>query len=473
MAMQRFDTDQKALDINLDDKIYGTFAEIGAGQEVARYFFKVGAAAGTIAKSMSAYDKTYSDAIYGTEFSGRYVCESRLHKMLDHEYSLLEERLNKSRPNTRFFAFADTVASMNFSRTIKGHGWLGLRFQLTPQGHANNLVLHVRMLDNTPQLQQSAIGVLGVNLVHACFHYHHDIDAMITALHDGLQGRAVIDMVRLWGPDFKDFDNRLVGLKIVQHGLTDVAMIDPSGNTVHGSEFLYKKSMMVVRGTYRPPTKVSENVFKAGFNQFSENELVDPERAHLAAEITLDNLKRTGDIDEEDFLARAKALNAMGHTLLVSNCQHHQQLINYLSDFKIQQLGLVIGVRELLDIIKNKYIKNQDGRLLVAFGELFNRNITVYAYPAIDPDTNELWTTKNLPVPEGISFLYQHLLKGGQIVDIENADIENLNIFGWEVHKMIQDEKPGWQSLVPEPVKNLIVREGLFKGPTVTTKFEY
>jgi len=369
MGVQRIDTDQKALDINLDDKIYGAFAEIGAGQEVARYFFKVGAAAGTIAKSMSAYDKLYSDAIYGSEHSGRYVCESRLHKMLEHEYTLLEERLAESRPETKFFVFADTVSSINFSRTIKGNGWLGLRFQLSPDGDANNLVLHVRMLDNTPQLQQSAIGILGVNLVHACYHYHDDLDMLIQSLHDGLQDRAIIDMVRIWGPDFKNLDNRIVGLKLVQHGLTDVAMVDKTGNTVHASEFLYKKNIMVVRGTYRPPTLVSQDVFNSSFEQFTSSVSVEKKDAHLLAEITLGNLKRTGGISDADFLDRAKTLNAMGHTLIIS--------------------------------IKLKYEQNQDGRLLVAFGELFNRNITIYAYPARDVESGKIWRVKNLPVPEG------------------------------------------------------------------------
>ena len=207
---QSLETEQKALEINLDDRVYGTFAEIGAGQEVARYFFQVGAAAGTIAKTMSAYDKVYSDEIYGPEPNGRYVCESRLYKMLDHEFELMETRLKHERPNTNFFAFADTVAAMNFSKTIKGEGWLGLRFQLKPGGKTNDLVIHVKMLDNDNKLQQQAIGVLGVNLLYGVYRYSHDVEILIQSLMDSLHGRVSIDMIRLSGGNFKDIDNHLL-----------------------------------------------------------------------------------------------------------------------------------------------------------------------------------------------------------------------------------------------------------------------
>ena len=233
MALQALETEQKALEINLDDNIYGTFAEIGAGQEVARYFFQVGAAAGTIAKTISAYDKVYSDKIYGLETSGRYVCESRLYKMLDHEYDLMIERLENQRPNANFFVFADTIAAINYTKTIKGDGWLGLRFQLSPNGQPNDIVLHVKMLDNDNHLQQQAIGVLGVNLIYGCYKYHENPEMLIQSLMDGLHGRVAIDMLRLSGPNFEEVDNRWLCLMLVKHGLSDVAMFGPDGRSVH------------------------------------------------------------------------------------------------------------------------------------------------------------------------------------------------------------------------------------------------
>lgn len=467
------DSDQKALEINLDKTIYGTFAEIGAGQEVARLFFKVGAAAGTIAKSMSAYDKDFSDAIYGREESGRYVCESRLYKMLDHEYELMVERLQQSRPGTKFFVFADTVAAINYNRTIKGHGWLGLRFQLGPESLPNDLVLHVKMLDNTYQLQQSAIGILGVNILYACYNYHNDIEKLVESLMDQLDGRVVIDLVRLSGPDFSQVDNRIIAMLMVKHNLTEVAMFDTNGNTIHASEFLYKKSLMVVRGSYRPPTLVSEDVFKSAYDQFLKEPDINSERAHLMAEITLDNLMRTGSLSDSDFLDRSKAINAMGHMVIISNCLNHQRLINYLSDYKITELGLVIGIRELQEIIREKYEQNQDGRLLVAFGELFTRNIKIFAYPAQGNTPGEITTCANLEVPEGIKFLFQHLLDSEQIVDVENANTDLLNIFGWEVQKLIQENKPGWEEQVPKSIVDIIKSENLFNNPTKKLDFGY
>ena len=263
MAINKaLDPDQKALEINLTPSIYGTFSEIGAGQEVARHFFQVGAAAGTVAKTMSAYDKTYSDEIYGIEKSGRYVCESRLYKMLDHEFNLLHERISEERPNTRFFVFADTVAAVNYHRTIKGNGWLGIRFQDKPGEATNDIVLQVRMLDQTNVLQQQAVGILGVNMVYACYHFAHDIELFLKSLLDTIEDRVYVDMVRLDGPVFKDIEPRLLPLMLVKNGLCKVSMFNETGNPVHGSEFLYKKDILVVRGRYRPATLRNEDMYK-------------------------------------------------------------------------------------------------------------------------------------------------------------------------------------------------------------------
>lgn len=381
---QLLETEQKALEINLDEKIYGTFAEIGAGQEVARYFFQVGAAAGTIAKTMSAYDKVYSDQIYGTESSGRYVCEPRLYKMLNHEYDLMSSRLSHERPGTNFFVFADTVAAINFQRTIKGDGWLGLRFQLTPDQEPNDMVLHVRLLDNDNQLQQQAIGVLGVNLIYACFRYHDQPKELLQSLMDGLKGRVKIDMVRLTGPDFEDLDNRLLSLWIVKYGLSEVTMFGADGKSVHASEFLYRKNVLVVRGSYRPPTLVNQNMIKVANQQFRNDPKVDSGKTFLLTEITLDNLRTVDkNIDEKDFLDRVDLLGALGQTVVISDCEAHQKLVAYLADYKVPQLGLVLGIQPLLELLTNTYYHNMETRLLAAFGELFSSHVRMYVYPAL------------------------------------------------------------------------------------------
>jgi len=473
LMRQLLETDQKALEINLDPAIYGTFAEIGAGQEVARYFFQVGAAAGTIAKTMSAYDKTYSDKIYGEEVSGRYVCEARLYKMLDHEYDLMRSRLSNELPDTNFFVFADTVAAINYQRTIPGNGWLGIRFQLHPGGGTNDLVLHVRMLDNDNQLQQQAIGILGVNLIYACYRYNEQPEVMLQSLMDGLHDRVKIDMVRLTGPDFEALDNRLLSLWMVKNGLTDVAMFGPDRQNMHPSEFLYKKHVMIVRGSFRPATLVNLDMLNASFQQFKNEAEVDPRRAYLLTEITIDNLCSTGELDEQDFLDRAELLNTLGQTVVISDCQKYQNMVAYLADFKVQQLGFVLGVRELLDLINEKYYQNLDGRLLAAFGQLFTRNVKFYVYPALQEGSGEVINAQTLPIPEGVKFLYKHLLDNQQIVDVMGFNHKLLHIFSKEVLRMLQNGEDGWEGMVPSQVANLIKEKYLFGYPAEQIEFNY
>ncbi|MFK8101620.1 MAG: TonB-dependent receptor [Saprospiraceae bacterium] len=473
MERQALETEQKALEINLDDRIYGTFAEIGAGQEVARYFFQVGAAAGTIAKTMSAYDKVYSDKIYGPEASGRYVCESRLYKMLDHEYDLMTSRLQNERPGCNFFVFADTISAINFQKTIKGDGWMGIRFQLDPEGEPNEIVLHVKMLDNDNKLQQQAIGTLGVNLLYACYHYHEDAEVMLQSLMDNLHGRIAIDLIRINGVNFQNLDNRWLSLMLVKHGLSDVAMFGPDGRNIHASEFLYKKQVLVVRGSYRPTTVVNLDMIKSSYNQFRNKEGVDPRKTFMLTEITLDNLCKGGDLDEQDFLDRVEILCALGQTVIVSNCGQHQKLISYLSDYRITKLGIVMGVRQILDIINRKYAENSDGNLLTGFGELFSRNVTIYVYPAMQEGSEELMTGKNLPVPKGITFLYKHLLDSKQIVDIEKFNVDNLHVYSKAVLQMLQAGETGWENMVPERVAEIIKEKCLFGFPCERLEFEY
>ena len=472
MARQLLETEQKALEINLDPRIYGTFAEIGAGQEVARHFFQVGAAAGTIAKTMSAYDKVYSDQIYGTEPSGRYVCESRIHKMVDHEYNLMMDRLRHDRPDTNFFVFADTVAAINYSRTIRGNGWLGLRFQLTPNGGANDLLLHARMLDNDNQLQQQAIGILGVNMIYGAYHLNGNPEELVESLLDGLKGRIAIDMIVLSGPDFAT-DNRLLSLWLVKHGLTDITMFDPRGRSIHPSEFLYRKAVMVVRGSFRPTTLVNADMLEAGYKQFRSEEHIDPSKSFLLTELTLDNLQGNSELNERDYLHRATLLNALGQTVIISNYHRYGDLIEYLSLYKVSPLGIVVGVNDLLQLISDKYYANQDGRLLAAFGEIFTRNVKLYVYPAQQEGSADLMTAENVPIPEGVKFLYRHLLDSGQIVDIEQYRADHLHIYSKEVLALIRAGEDGWEKMVPERVAKLVKQDCLFGYPAEKLEFEY
>ena len=473
MGRQALETEQKALEINLNDCIYGTFAEIGAGQEVARYFFQVGAAAGTIAKTMSAYDKVYSDKIYGTETSGRYVCEPRLYKMLDHEYDLMTSRLQNEKLDTNFFVFADTIAAINFQKTIKGDGWMGIRFQLDPEGEPNEIVLHVNMLDNDNKLQQQAIGILGVNLVYACYHYNEDAKVMLQSLMDNLHGRISIDLIRITGPNFPNLDNRWLSLMLVKLGLSEVAMFGPDGRNIHASEFLYKKQVLIVRGSYRPTTLVNYDMIKASYEQFRKKEGIDPRKTFMLTEITLDNLCKDGELDEQDFLDRVEVLCALGQTVVISNCEQYQKLISYLSDYKVKNLAIVLGVRQMLDVINKKYAQNLDGNLLTGFGELFSRNVVIYVYPAMQEGSGELMTSKNMPIPKEITFLYKYLLDSKQIMDIENFNAENLHIYSKSVLQMLQAGELGWEPMVPPNVAKIIKEKCLFGFPCERLEFEY
>lgn len=385
----------------------------------------------------------------------------------------MQVRLQNERPESTFFVFADTIAAVNYTRTIKGDGWLGVRFQLDPGGEPNDIVLHVKMLDRDNQLQQQAIGILGVNLIYACYRYNNKPEVMLQSLMDSLHGRVKIDMIRITGPDFEELDNRLLALYLVKHKLTDVAMFGPDGKNIHASEFLYRKHVMMVRGSFRPATLVNLDMLRSSFNHFRNEEDVEANRSYLLTEITLGNLTSDGELDEADFLDRADLLNELGQTVVISNCEEYSKMNKYLSDFKIQKLGIVIGVRELLELISEKFYQNMDGQLLSAFGELFSRNVKLYVYPALQEGSEELITAENVPIPEGVKFLYRHLLDSGQIVDVQGFNADILHIFSKQVLDMLRTGDDDWEVMVPSKVASLIKQKCLFGYPSERMEFEY
>ena len=474
MPVQILEPQQKALEINLDSKTYGSFAEIGAGQEVAQYFFKAGASSGTIAKTISAYDKLVSDDIYGVEKTGRYVCESRLYKMLDHEYNLMLERLRKERPDLRLFAFADTVETLNYHKTNKGQGWMGLRFQLHAAGEPNDIVLHIELLDNDTSLQQQAVGMLGVNLIYASFQYYGDYKKLLSSLLEGIQDRVTIDMLRITGPQFVNVDNRLVTLELVKQGMTDMAIFDENGWPIHVSEFLYKRNALAVRGSFRPATLRTLDRLKSATAQFKEESDLSPRGTEILPEITLKDLRiDTGKVEEKDFLDRVTLLNHLGHKVMITNFVRYKLLIDYLSSYRLSKLGIVVGARGLLDLINSKYYSNKDGRLITSYGEIFTRNVRVYVYPSPGEGGSELMTSKNLPIPQGIRYLYKHIVENRHVVDIEDFDPSVLSIHAMKVLRMLQENKTGWDKYVSSKVAKLIRDQYLFGFPSPNMEFEY
>jgi len=463
-------TRQKALKINLDTSIYGSFAEIGAGQETAAIFFKAGGASGTVAKTMSAYDMTFSDAIYGKEESGRYVCEPRLRKMLAKEYSLLEVRLGEQRGDkTTFFAFANTVTTINFSKTVQGQGWLGVRFQLRPQSPPNDVILHVRMNDKDAVLQQQAYGILGVNLIYACFFYHQDPKTFLLSLMDNLsRERIEIDMIRFEGEDFKHIDNRLISLKLVLLGLADAAMFNPKAEILQPADALYKKNVIILRGRFRPVTHVNMDMFRKSKRQFLTD--LPPEehdKTVVLAELTLQDLQgQNSDIDIQDFLDRVDILCTLGQNVMISNFQEPNRLIAYISQLTRKKIAIVIGRLLLEQLCDTKRYEKLRGGVLEAFSRLFINDLHVYVYPYLDKD-GEPQTFENFYVEPSLSPLIEYLRVNGKITDIIDYDESILNIYSEKVLAMIRAGEPGWEEMVPEVVAQKIKDNCLFGFPCV------
>ncbi|MEQ8243435.1 TonB-dependent receptor [Fulvivirga sp.] len=455
---------EKALQINLRRDIYGSFAEIGAGQDVAANFFKAGGASGTVAKTMSAYDMSFSDAIYG--MSDRYVCEPRLLKMLEHEYSLLLERLPHLADNTTFFAFADTLEALNYERTNKPHGWIGLRFQTKPGGNYNECILHIKMRDNDALLQQQAVGIVGVNLIFGCF-FITDPEELLVSLVDGLApGRIGIDMFRLNGPDFAHVDNRLMSLKLVKNGLTRAAMFGPNADVLQPSEALYKKNVLVLRGRFRPVTHVNVDMLLTARRHFKREPDVDKSKIVVLTEITLNDLRADGEIDDVDFLARVDIICALGQNVMISNYPEYYKLVDYLSAItRGRKIGIILGIYNLQRVFEEKYYTDLRGGVLEAFGALFGINVKLYVYPALKANSKEVYTLDNFELPENLRGLFEFLIQNNKLENIKGANMDNLDIISDNVLAMIKAGESGWEDKIPRQVAQAIIQDCLFGYP--------
>ncbi len=448
-------TDKKAFQINLDAKKYGTFAEIGAGQEVARRFFHVGGAAGTVAKTMSAYDMTFSDAIYGS--AQRYVSRDRLQTMLDHEYKLLIERLDKKLGGVRtFFVFADTVAARSFKQHNESHGWLGVRFQNEPRGEPSQIVIHVRMLDEANVDQQEALGIIGVNLLFGAF-YHDQPEKLIASLQENLApNRMQVDLIKFSGPAYANVDNRLMSLQLVSQGLTDAVIFTADGEVVQAADILYKKSILVERGSFRPVTYATNDMLNGARTAFLKQSGCSDADLVVLMEMTLENLLAEGQLNHADFLARVDILGALGRTVIISKFGEYYRLASYLSRYTNRMIGLVMGVPSLLEIFDEKYYLNLEGGILEALGRMFKSGLKLYVYPKIDEETGELVTATKLEVAPNLRSLYQYLLENEFIQEITDYNPEFLRIHPPETLAKLQSGDPSWESMVPPEVGRMI-----------------
>jgi hypothetical protein len=454
-------TNKKAFQINLDAKKYGTFAEIGAGQEVARRFFHVGGASGTVAKTMSAYDMTFSDAIYGP--ADRYVSRKRLQTMLDHEYSLLIERLDKKFGSERaFFVFADTVAARSFKQHNESHGWLGVRFQEDSHGEPSQIIIHIRMLDESNVDQQEALGIIGVNLLYGAF-YHRPPEKLIASLQENLApDRIQVDMIRFSGPAFPNIDNRLMSLQLVSQGLTDVVMFTADGETVQPADILYKKAILVERGSFRPVTHATNDMLNGARAAFLKQAGCAEQDLVVLMEMTLENLLAEGQLNHADFLARVDILGALGRTVMVSKFGEYFRLASYLARYTNRTIGLVMGVPSLMEIFDEKYYLTLEGGILEALGRMFKSGLKLYVYPMIDEKTGELVTATKLEVAPNLKSLFRYLIDNEFIQEITDYNPEYLRIYPPEALAKLQSGDPAWERMVPPEVAEIIKSRHFF-----------
>ncbi len=461
MNRQNPGTHQKALQINIDAAKYGTFAEIGAGQEVARWFFQVGGAAGTVAKTISAYDMGVSDAIYGA--SDRYVSRKRLQRMLDYEFNLLLERLDKTRGDKNtFFVFADTVTARSYSRHEDGQGWMGIRFQTEFHGPPSEIIIHVRMLDTENVREQQALGLIGVNLIYAAFTYRDNPATVIESLLDDLsRDRIEIDMIKFSGPAFAQVDNRLMALQLVQQGMSDAAMFTVDGEVVQPSEVLYKKPVLIQRGSFRPVTNVTQDMLHSGLAQVRREPGLQGDMVVLM-EMTLKNLMAEGAIDHQDFLARVDILSSLGQMVMISNYARFHRVTTYLRQYTQNMIAMVVGVPTLHEIFEEKYYTDLDGGILEALGRLFRGAVKLYVYPMKNIATGELITAETLKVNSQLRYLYAHLLENEFIEPIQEYKAADLTIFPRDVLALIRAGDPKWETMVPQRVVQTIKDRKLF-----------
>ena len=462
--------EKKAFQINMDPRIYGAFAEIGAGQDVARRFFAVGGAAGTVAKTISAYDMTFSDAIYGA--CGRYVSRARLDSMLTHEYKLLIERLDEKVGGARtFFAFADTVAARSFRRHAESQGWMGVRFQKQPRTEPNEIIIHVRMLDPRNLQQQEAIGIVGVNLIHGAYFLTENPEALVESLVDDLApGRIEVDMIRFTGPDFADVDDRIMALQLVTANLTNAALFRATGEIVNAADALYKKPLLVERGSFRPVTLLADDMLNCAKAMFMREEGVRDSEPEILMEITMKNLLASGELDLRDFLDRVDMLGAMGRTVLISNYGAYYRLVNYLTRYTDRMVGLPLGIPAMAEILEEEYYKDLEGGILEALGRLFKTGVKLYVYPFLNPN-GELVTAENFEVAPNLVHLYRHLLDNGFIESMEGYNPSYLPIKSPGVLAKIRAGAAGWESMVSPEVAKIIKERQLFGyQPELVTK---
>ncbi len=444
-------TQEKALDINLDSLFYGSFAEIGAGQEVARQFFQAGRASQTIALTISAYDMTFSDIIYGKEKSGRYVCKPRLEKMLDKEYSKVVTRLTEERGDkTCFFSFADTVSTGS-----KNHGWLGVRFQAKPNAEPQTVLFHVRLLDKHRLQQQETLSRLGVNLMYSCFYERKNSDDFLAGLFDQIKDESIaIDIIEFSGEEFKKYDPVLFHLKLVHQGWSEAILVDENGVLQNPGDYLYNKPLMIQRGAYNPVTNTHLDIFKRGLEHFKKEFNLKSGDVLGFFEFILDNRIKGSKLTPEDSLRRIHMINALGIPALVTRFTLFYQVKEWVRLTTPKPLAIVISAAYLEKLFDVNFYLDLSGSLLEGLGKLLGRYSRIYIYPH---KTSEIciMTKSFFPKPD-VKNIFMHFIENKNIQDIAGCDEINEFIHSDDVNKLIKKKDNSWKKLVPEKIHSLI-----------------
>ncbi len=459
----RLSIQQKALSMNLDSAIYGTIVEIGAGQEVARQFFAAGGAAGTIAKTMSAYDMKVSDDIYGK--AGRYVSRERLEQMLGHEYDLLVERLAGERPDdTTFFTYAATVATKPYGRKAECHGWVGMRLQLSPGDAASEIVLHVRMMDDDSAQQSEALGMLGVNLIHGAFRHGGQVNWLIERLLDNVgKGRLEVDLVSFSGPAFEEVDHRLVNLQLIRGGLTRAVLFEYNGQVIAPVDALYNRPVQLMRGSFRPPCNVHLDMLHAVHSQFVESAGITDRDAYVMAELSVSEIVSSERFDDADVLARVDLLHELGLPVLVSDYVRFFRLRSWFRRYTQSPICFALSVLDFDTVFDERWYEGLEGGILEAIGKLFPDDTHVFVYPT--RREGRFISLGEVSVPEPQHYLLKYLLENGKMVPVRDYVDENLHISVRELARQISLGRGPWENCVPGPVAERIRERKLFGYP--------
>lgn len=449
-------TQEKAFRINMDKLFYGSFAEIGAGQETANWFFRSSGAAGTVAKTISAYDMTVSDSLYGPV--RRYVSEERLKQMMDYEYKQVINRLGEKRgKDTCFFSFCNTVKCKGYRDNGPWSAWIGVRFQLKPEAPPSDLVMHVRLLVPDHDMQMRVLGILGVNLLHALFYKRERMEEFVRCVGDNLDRSLYeVDLMRFSGNGFSMFDNRILALQLVRGGLSEATLFCPDGSVAQPADLLYKRPIVLMRGSFLPLCKIHLEMMDSVRAKFYES-LPEEQRSREIdiCEISLSNLLRGSDVDLLDFLDRADALASLGKTVMVTNITHFHRISTLLNQFTREPIAIALSIGLLNELFKDKWADTPGG-ILASMGHTFVNNTKFYVTPWINRKTGEFVTASTYRAPEKYRYLYRHLREDGDIVDVPYFNQKLLFQTPRDIIRMIDAGNEEWKDYVPEEAFRMV-----------------